>query len=100
MTLNVDRSSYGNLGRADSGGLSRDHNGSWIIGFTGPVSFADSLEVELLAINNGLVLAWNLDFRCVSCIPDSTISLSMIQDSAFQACNYNHITKAIKNSSL
>jgi hypothetical protein len=36
-------------------------------GFSGPVSFADSLEVELLAINNRLVVAWNLGFRDVSC---------------------------------
>ena len=65
-------------------------------GFSGPVSFADSLEVELLAINNRLVVAWNMGFRDVSCRSDCTTVLSMIQDLTFQSCNCIHITKAIK----
>jgi ribonuclease HI len=52
VALNVDGTSYGNPGITGYGGLIRDHNGSWIIGFSGPVSFVDSLEVELLAIKN------------------------------------------------
>jgi hypothetical protein len=30
VALNVDGSSYGNLGRTCYGGLNRDYNGSWI----------------------------------------------------------------------
>jgi ribonuclease HI len=52
VALNVDGTSYGNPGITCYGGLIRDHNGSWIIGFSVPVSFVDSLEVELLAIKN------------------------------------------------
>lgn len=96
VALNVDGSSYGNPGRAGYGGLLRDHNGSWIIGFSGPVSFADSLEVELLAINNGLILAWNLGFRDVSCRSDCMNALSMIQDPSFHARKYIHILEAIR----
>ncbi|KAL5097866.1 hypothetical protein RYX36_002193 [Vicia faba] len=96
VALNIDGSSYGNPGRAGYGGLIRDHNGSWIIGFSGPVSFADSVEVELLAIQNGLTLAWNMGFRDVSCRSDCTKALSMIQDSVSHTCKYLHIIKAIE----
>ncbi|WJX71286.1 hypothetical protein P8452_55294 [Trifolium repens] len=63
VALNVDGSSYGNPGWAGYGGLFRDHEGSWILGFSGPVSFADGLEVELLAIHNGLMLAWDIGYN-------------------------------------
>ena len=32
VALNVDGSSYGNLGRTGYGGLNRDYKGSWIKG--------------------------------------------------------------------
>lgn len=80
VALNVDGSSYGNPGRAGFGGLIRDHEGKWLIGFSGHINFADSLEVELLAILNGLSIAWNIGVRNVSCRSDCMKALSLILD--------------------
>lgn len=70
VALNIDGRSYGNSGRVGYGGLIRDHTGLWLLGFSGHVDFADILEAELLAILNGLMIAWNSRYRDVSCRSD------------------------------
>ncbi|CAJ2666519.1 ribonuclease H [Trifolium pratense] len=96
VALDVDGSSYGNPGWAGYGGLIRDHEGYWILGFSGPVSFADSIEVELLAIHNGLMLAWDIGYNDVSCRSDCKKALSLIQDPIFPTHKYVGIIVSIK----
>ena len=45
--LNKDGSSIGNPGLAGGGGLIRDHNGTWIKGFTKSIGQASSVDAEL-----------------------------------------------------
>lgn len=96
VALNVDGSSYGNPGRAGFGGLMRDHNGKWLIGFSGHVDFADSLEVELLAILHGLRIAWDIGATDVSCRSDCTKALSLIQNPISHTHRYAAIIWHIK----
>jgi ribonuclease HI len=96
VALNVDGSSYGNPGWAGYGGLFRDHEGSWILGFSDPVSFADGLEVELLAIHNGLMLAWDIGYNDVSCRSDCKEALSLIHEPIFRPHKYVGIIDSIK----
>ena len=57
--LNTNDSAKGNLGLVATGGLIRDHNGSWITSFTKSIGFTHPMAVELLGLKEGLVLAKN-----------------------------------------
>ncbi|RZB66288.1 hypothetical protein D0Y65_042072 [Glycine soja] len=59
----VDGSCQGNPCNAGFGGLLRDAMGTWIHGFYGDIGQTDITKEELLAILNGLKIAWerNLD---------------------------------------
>ncbi|WJX23007.1 hypothetical protein P8452_12257 [Trifolium repens] len=64
VALDVDGSSYRNPPRrAGYGGDIRDHRGEWKMGFSGHVDYINCLRVELLAILNGLSVAWELKDR-------------------------------------
>lgn len=71
FVLNVDGSSLGNPGRAGICGLIRRANGSWVLGFLGFISVSDILHAELLAMLQGLTLAWNAGIRELLCYTDS-----------------------------
>ena len=47
-------------------------------GFSGSVGVATNLFVELLALLNGLRLAWDLNIRNIVCCPDSMDVVQMI----------------------
>ncbi|GKU87794.1 hypothetical protein SLEP1_g2134 [Rubroshorea leprosula] len=49
IKLNTDGSILGNPGGAASGGLFRDHNGGWILGFAKKIGITSSLTAELWA---------------------------------------------------
>ena len=54
--LNTDGSSLNNLGIARGGGLIRDDNGSWIVGFARKVGVTTCFLAELWALQDGLSL--------------------------------------------
>jgi ribonuclease HI len=78
IILNVDGSSLGNPGPSGFGGVLRHSNGDWIFGFVGTVGISTILHVELLAIYNGLKVAWDQGHRNIICYSDSTLSLQLI----------------------
>lgn len=96
VVLNVDGSSLGNPGQAGFGGLIRDHNGSWILGFSGYIGIVDSVEAELKGIESGLRLAWDCGYRDVSCRSDCWKAILLSQDSTSQPHKYVEITESIK----
>ncbi|GKV33503.1 hypothetical protein SLEP1_g42009 [Rubroshorea leprosula] len=59
LKLNIDGSAQGNPGMAGAGGIFRDHNGSWIYGYSRRVGFTTSLVAELWAIRDSLDIAVN-----------------------------------------
>ena len=81
IKLNVDGSSQGNPGLAGFGGLARSDDGKWIFGFYGSIGFAGNLLPELIAICQGLRLAWDRGFRCVLCESDSMEAIRLIHSS-------------------
>ncbi|KAK2450588.1 hypothetical protein QL285_009701 [Trifolium repens] len=78
IILNVDGSSLGNPGPSGFVGVLRHSNGDWIFGFVGTVGISTILHVELLAIYNGLKVAWDQGHRNIICYSDSTLSLQLI----------------------
>lgn len=67
-----------------------------MIGYSGHIDFADSLEVELLAILHGLRVAWEIGAEDVSCRSDCTEALSLILSPTYQSHKYAHIIFCIK----
>ncbi|PNX89071.1 ribonuclease H, partial [Trifolium pratense] len=52
IKVNVDGNSLNNPGRADFGGIMRNSRGNWLLGFSGFIGIATSLQAELHAIYN------------------------------------------------
>ena len=61
--LNTDGSARSDLGMAGVGGLTRDHKGSWIGGFSRNIGFTHSLAAELWGLRDGFTLAKNLNIK-------------------------------------
>ena len=57
VKLNTDGSSFGNPGQSGGGGLLRDAEGRWIIGFARNYGNLNSIMAELWAFRDGLLLA-------------------------------------------
>lgn len=71
VKINVDGSSLGNPGRSGFGGVIRNSHGEWIMGFSGFCGVTTNINSELMAIQVGLKLAWDKDYRDVICESDS-----------------------------
>ena len=65
MKLNTDSSSLGNPGLAGAGGLIRDENGSWVVGFARKIGVASSLLAELWALRDGPLLCLQFHVQAV-----------------------------------
>ena len=83
LKINTDDSSLGNPGPAGAGGLIRDHNGSWICGFSQNVGFASSVLAEHWALKDGLSLVTSVGFSNVLIKLDAPVAPSFNQDSIF-----------------
>ena len=58
--LNINGLALGSPGAASGGGLIRDHNGDWIVGFSRAFDSTNSIIAELWALRDGLTLAQEL----------------------------------------
>ncbi|KAL0012166.1 hypothetical protein SO802_007274, partial [Lithocarpus litseifolius] len=65
VKLNTDGSSLGNPGRAGGGGLIRDEEGNWIVGFACKIGSTTSFLAELWALRDGLNLCLSYNFDAV-----------------------------------
>ena len=54
----------------------------WLIGSSGPIEFADSLDAELKAIKHGLSHAWDYGYKQqkIRCKSDCTQALTLIRE--------------------
>ncbi|KAE8731266.1 hypothetical protein F3Y22_tig00002840pilonHSYRG00881 [Hibiscus syriacus] len=65
ITLNIDGEFHLSSSPGSSGGVIRNHDGTWLAGFNRHLGFTSLLHSELWGIFDGLCLAWNLDFKKV-----------------------------------
>ena len=56
MKLNIDGSSIVNLGMAREGGVIKDEEGNWVVGFAKRIGSASSFLAKLWALWDGLLL--------------------------------------------
>ncbi|GLT63048.1 hypothetical protein SLA2020_356420 [Shorea laevis] len=80
IKLNTDGSVLGNPGGAASGGLFRDHNGSWIIGFARKIGITNSLAAELWALRDGLALAVTHSYSHLVVETDSSTAFNFMMN--------------------
>ena len=92
----MDGSSRGNPGLAGFGGLARGEDGRWIFSFYGSIGFAGNLLPELIAIYQGLRLAWDHGFKCVLCKSDSLEAIRLIYSSNVLLHHFQAVIMEIK----
>jgi hypothetical protein len=96
VKLNVDGSSLGNPGRSGFGGLIRDTNGNWLLGFSGSCGITTNINAELQAIFYGLEKAWSHGYRHVECESDCQSALKLIKEGVPTIYLYAPIIDLIK----
>jgi ribonuclease HI len=80
VCLNVDGSLLGSTNTAGYGGLLRDNNGVFLLGFYGAATTPSILFAELMAILHGLQICWENGYRRISCFSDSLQAVNLIRD--------------------
>ncbi|GAU11445.1 hypothetical protein TSUD_344360 [Trifolium subterraneum] len=80
MILNVDGSSIGNPGPSGYGGLIRNAYEAWVHGLFGNLGVTNILHAELMAINKGLLLAWELNITDLWCYSDSVAAIKLLNE--------------------
>ena len=78
IKLNVDGASKGNPGLAGGGGALRTHKGDWIKGFAANFGICSSVKAEMLAVLQGLWLAWNLGILRLELHMDSKVMVDTL----------------------
>ncbi|GLU17060.1 hypothetical protein SLE2022_334570 [Rubroshorea leprosula] len=86
IKLNTNGSVIGNPGLGGCGGVFRDSQGQWVLGFTRNIGFTTALATELWAIRDGLQLAFNLHFNHIIIETDYYVAFQLI----FTAPNPHH----------
>ncbi|KAJ1434634.1 Ribonuclease H domain [Sesbania bispinosa] len=93
IALNTNGSVIDNKG--DFGGLLRSHSGEWIWGFYGNMGHGDILGAELLALVRGLWLCWDLQYKIVKCMTDSTLAISLVKEDVSRFHKYAGVVREI-----
>ena len=76
--LNMDGSSLGNPELAGGGGVIRNHLGDWVGGFSRAIGFIISVQAELRALKDGLLLAIDLKILNNKIEMDSLVAVDLI----------------------
>lgn len=83
VKLNVDGSYNDCTRHSGCGGLLRTNDGKWLRGFSSKVLYADITLVELVALKQGLMLAWDCGYRELIRSPRSTSAGAISSDLSF-----------------
>ena len=95
VSLNTDGAKKGS-GYAGAGGLIRDSNGNWLMGFTVNLGMCSVLSTELWGLLHGLRVAWGHGFRRLQVGVDNK-SIVHFLERAHPSANKNAILgKAIR----
>ncbi|OMO90964.1 reverse transcriptase [Corchorus capsularis] len=78
VKLNTDGAAKGNPGAAGAGGVIRNTEGGWVVGFAAHLGTCSNVAAELHALRLGLTLAWREGFRAVICEVDAKVILDLL----------------------
>ncbi|KAE8728983.1 hypothetical protein F3Y22_tig00004035pilonHSYRG00077 [Hibiscus syriacus] len=81
ICMNVDGAIASTTSYGSVGGVFRDHEGSWILGFNKPIGIMKPLQAELWAILTDLQLAWDHGFELLQIQTDSLEAVHLLDKS-------------------
>ncbi|XP_039044472.1 uncharacterized protein LOC120183949 [Hibiscus syriacus] len=96
FTLNTNGAVHKISSNGSVGGLIRNMNGDWIIGFNKPVEISTPLQDELWGILEGLHLALSHNIERLQCQTDSAEALKLVS-SPMANCNPIALVRSIAN---
>jgi ribonuclease HI len=76
----VDDSLLGSTNTSGYGGLLRNNNGDFLLGFYGAAANPSILLAELMVVLHGLQICWDKGFRRITCFSDSLQTVNLIRD--------------------
>ncbi|GAU24479.1 hypothetical protein TSUD_319560 [Trifolium subterraneum] len=79
ICLNVDGNLLGSLNYLGYGGLLRNHNGEFILGFYGTTSLKSILFAEIMVVLHGLTICWENGYRKINCLSNSLQLVNLIR---------------------
>lgn len=80
VVLNVDGSAITNPGRTGYGGLVRNKDGEFLVGFYGSAGISHISHAEMLALLQGIWLCREMGFSAIQCYSDSANTIRMIKE--------------------
>ena len=96
VSLNTDGSFQQGKNLAGGGDLLRDHNGSWLHGFSVWLGHYSAVEGELWALFHGLRLAWERGHRLMNAEIDSLLVLNWVTNEASSRNKYSNLIEECK----
>jgi ribonuclease HI len=75
----VDDSLLGSTDTAGYGGLLRNNNSDFLLGFYGAAANPSILLAELMVVLHGLQICWDKGFRRIACFSDSLHLFSLMR---------------------
>ncbi|KAF7807491.1 Transposon TX1 uncharacterized [Senna tora] len=97
LKINTDGNSLGNPSRAGFGGIIRDDNGSWILGFSDQLGITSCTHVELAEIHQGLMCAEDVDGSGALLETDSLEAVHLINNCDCSTHHYGAIIQNIRD---
>jgi ribonuclease HI len=76
----VDGSLLVSTNTAGYGGLLRNNNGAFLLGFYGAATAPSILLAELMAMLHGLQICWEIGYRQIACFSESLQAVNLIRD--------------------
>ena len=84
MKLNTDGSANGTSGLAGCGGVIRNDEGQWIVGFSKCIGITSSFAAELWGLREGLILCCNLNISSLEIELDAKAIVDILNKPAFE----------------
>ncbi|KAE8653749.1 hypothetical protein F3Y22_tig00117056pilonHSYRG00114 [Hibiscus syriacus] len=81
FTLNTDGAVHHTSSLGSAGGIIRNKDGDWIVGFNKAVGISSPLQAELWGILEGLQLAWSQILEHLQCQTDCAEALTLVTSS-------------------
>ena len=97
VKLNVDGSLSLETGAISAGGVIRDANKNWLVGFALNKGVGSVLEAEIWGILEGLKLAWSTGFRKVVVESDSQAAVTLLTSDISKYHPLYNIVRACKS---
>lgn len=97
IKINVDGSSSTG-GSAAIGGIIRDTNGEWILGFNKHLGGGNALLAEMWSIHYGLEIAWKFGYNCVELECDSLGAVKLLTDPTQASHPLHSLTTSCKEA--